>query len=90
MIEAQRQSTGPLTADDIHRICGDLPDWKVKEIAASGADLDGLEQAVAWSSGDDESTPMRHLLPASPASRVYDILMADEEVDEFDRGRSRV
>lgn len=73
-----------LTADDVRRICGDLPDWKLKEILASGADIDALEQAVAWSSGDDESTPMRHIPPGSPAARIYEVLAADEEFNERD------
>ncbi len=76
-----------LSAEDIRRTCGDLPDWKLNEIQASGADLDDLKQALAWCAGDDETTPMRHIPPGSAAARVYDVLMAGEEDDDRDGGR---
>jgi hypothetical protein len=75
-----------LTRSDIRRICGDLPDWKITEILASGGDIAALEQAKAWSMGDDETTPARNLAPESPAARMLDVLLADEEQDEWEAG----
>lgn len=76
-----------ITSDEIRRLCGDIPDWKVAAIEASGIDMSGLEEAVAWSTGDDENPPRRHLPPESAAARIYEILVADEEEpgSEFDR-----
>jgi len=77
--EETAMSQDLLSSDEIRRICGDLPDWKVAAIQATGIQSGALEEAVAWSTGDDETTPRRHLPAASPAARVYDILVADEE-----------
>lgn len=82
MVKAPPPSSRKLTAEDIRRVCGAISDWKLKEILASGADLDALEQAVAWTSGNDETTPMRHIPPGSPAARIYEILLGSEEFDE--------
>jgi hypothetical protein len=77
-----------LSYDIVRRVCGDIPDWKVAEILAVGGDLVALEEAVAWASGDDETTPERHLSPDSPAARFYEVLAADEEFAE-DESRGR-
>lgn len=71
-----------ISSADIRRICGDIADWKVAAIQAAGGDINALEEAVAWSSGDDETTPDRHLPPESPAAKIYAVLIADEEDDE--------
>ena len=71
-----------LTPDEVRDVCGSIPDWKVEDIIDTGADLEALEEAAAWASGDDESTPLRHLPPHSPAGQVYDILMAGEEAED--------
>lgn len=80
-------SQAQLTGSDIRRICGHLPDWKVTEILACGGDIAALEQAMAWSMGDDEATPGRHLSPESAAARILDVLLAEEEQDEWEAGR---
>ena len=72
----------PLTAEDIRRLCGDIPDWKIAEILGSGGDLAALELAKAWSMGDDETTPARHIPPESPAALILDVLTADEEDED--------
>ncbi|QKV19494.1 hypothetical protein [Oricola thermophila] len=73
-----------ISSADIRRICGDMPDWKVAAIQAAGGDINDLKQAVAWSTGDDETTPLRHLPPGSPAASIYAVLIAGEE-EEDDR-----
>lgn len=71
-----------ISSTEIRRICGDIPDWKVAAIQAAGGDINALEEAVAWSSGDDETTPDRHLPPESAAAKIYAVLIAGEEEDE--------
>lgn len=75
-----------LTTADVRRVCGPLPGSVVQEILGTGADLEALEEARSWASGDDEHTPERHLAPSSPAARVYAILAAlDEREDDARR-----
>lgn len=76
---AQTQHFTPkLTSEDVRRVCGRIPDWKVEDIIATGADLRALEEAAAWAAGDDETTPRRHLPPHGVAAQVFDILTAGE------------
>lgn len=72
----------PIKSADIRRICGPIADWKVAAIQAAGGGIDALEEAVAWSSGDDENPPDRHLAPDSAAAKIYAVLIAGEEEDE--------
>jgi len=75
-------TSATIHAADIRRICGDIADWKVAAIQAAGGGIDALEEAVAWSSGDDESTPDRHLAPGSAAAKIYAVLIAGEEEED--------
>jgi hypothetical protein len=83
MTAATRTPTPKLTSRDVRRVCGDIPEWKVENILATDASLEDLEEAASWASGDNESTPMRHLPPHSPAAAILEILTADEEDDDF-------
>ena len=87
MTDAPESGSTHLGYDTVRRACGDIPDWKVAEILAVGGDLIALEEAVAWASGDDETTPQRHLAPSGAAARFYEILVADEEFAEDESGR---
>lgn len=71
-----------LTAGAIRELCGDLADWKIAAIIATGASLEDLEEALAWSAGDDETTPHRHLRPQAAASQVCDILSTGEAEED--------
>lgn len=82
-------SAAQVTAEEVKRLCGMLPDWKVVAIIETMGTIKDLEEAMAWSSGDDETTPHRHLRPQGAASRIYDILNADEEFDEDEAGGPR-
>lgn len=81
--EGRGKMTKPaISSTEIRRICGDIPDWKVAAIQAERGDINALEQAAAWASGDDETPPMRHLPPESPAGRIHAVLTAGEEEEE--------
>lgn len=82
-----KMTKATIHAADIRRICGDIADWKVAAIQEAGGGIDALEEAVAWSSGDDENPPVRHLPPGSPAAKIYAVLIAGEEEDEDHAGR---
>lgn len=70
-----------LGRDDVVRICGDILDWKVTAIIATGASVAEVEAACAWAAGQDELGQERGPL-AGKTAEVYDILMAGEEFDE--------
>ncbi|SON56775.1 hypothetical protein HDIA_3234 [Hartmannibacter diazotrophicus] len=46
-----------VSTQDIRRVCGALPERKIQEILECDAELEELEEAVAWASGDNEHTP---------------------------------
>jgi hypothetical protein len=86
MTDAPSSGSTQLSYETVRRLCGDIPDWKVAEILDVEGDLVALEEAVAWTAGDDETTPQRHLPPSSAAARFYEILAADEEFAEDESG----
>ena len=68
-----------LAAEDVRRLCGELQDWKVSAIIASGASLSELELALARLTGADEMT-RDHPRPLDGAAAVvYDLLASDED-----------
>lgn len=73
------------TVRDVRRLCGDMPEWKLRAILDLKPDLGALEIALAWIDGDDEHTPLRYLAPHGISGRIYDIVMADEEFGSDER-----
>lgn len=83
--EIDNGNTGPTHADVLH-LCGDIADWKVAAILATGADLDEIEAAVAWDAGEDDVMGEERRPLSGAAAAVYDILIADEDYGDEDRG----
>lgn len=83
MSTARPNST--LTSDDIRHACGEVGEHTVQAILAVHGDRAALNEALAWLEGDDEHTPDRYLAPGSAASRIYELLVADEEYGDQDR-----
>lgn len=78
------ETTTALTADQVLALCGDILDWKVAAIIATGASTRELEEAIAWAAGDnDVMLEERRPLAGTPAL-VYDILASDEDYPEGD------
>jgi hypothetical protein len=75
----------PVGHDDIRRLCGDILDWKLNAIQASGAGLAEIEEAVAYFSGQDDVMGEERKPLVGAVAAVYDILAADEEFED-DRG----
>ncbi|HLB07812.1 MAG TPA: hypothetical protein VJN41_09015 [Alphaproteobacteria bacterium] len=68
----------PLSASEVRRLVGDIPDSQVQAILATGATLEELEEAVAWASGEsDVLGELEHPLTGTIA-QLYDILTIDE------------
>jgi len=83
--EPNEGSTGP-THEDVLRVCGDVADWKVVAILATGASLEEIETAVAWDAGEDDVMGEERRPLDGAAAEVYDILIADEDFGDEDRG----
>jgi len=83
MAERLEQAAGP-TATEIRRLCGELQDWKVAAIEATGATIEEVEEAAAWAAGDDEILGDARRALSGGAAAVYDLLaLADDfESDE--------
>lgn len=77
-----------LLASDVRRLCGDILDWKVTAILATGASLGDLESAIAWRLGEDDM--MDDMMPplSGAAAAVYDILIREDEFLEEEEGAS--
>lgn len=69
-----------LTHDDVLHICGDLPDWKIARIEASGASHEELMVALTWAQGGDEVTREDHHPLTGRAAYLYEVLIADEDI----------
>jgi hypothetical protein len=69
-----------LTREDIVQLCGDLPDWKIVRIEASGASPEDLAIALAWIQGQDDITRPNHKPLAGEAAYLYEVLIADEDI----------
>jgi hypothetical protein len=76
----------PLSHSDVVGVCGDILDWKVKAIIATGASMAELEAASAWAQGADEVLGEERAPLSGVTAAVYDILMAGEELED-DRER---
>lgn len=71
-----------LTHDEVRRLCGDIVDWKIAAIIASGATAEELEACVAWLSGEDDVMGEERKPLDGKAAELYDILTADDEWEE--------
>jgi hypothetical protein len=80
------KQTDTLTAAEVRHLCGEVPDWKVAAIVATGASVGEIETAIAWAAGEDDVMGEARRPLAGTAGAVYDILTADEEYGDEDRG----
>ncbi len=71
-----------LTSEDIVRLCGPVPDWKVAKILASNATYDELETAIAWVQGEDDVMGKARVPLTGRAAEIYEIITADEDIWE--------
>ncbi len=69
----------PARPDDVRRILGEILEWKVDAIVASGATLAELEVAAAWAAGADDVMGDARAPLSGRAAMVYDLIAAGEE-----------
>jgi hypothetical protein len=74
-----------LSHDVVRELCGDILDWKIKAIIETGASIEELEEAIAFSSGQDDLMGEERKPLAGRVAEVCDILTADEDLGEEDR-----
>ncbi|WP_308910500.1 hypothetical protein [Pseudokordiimonas caeni] len=75
-----RQPETSLTHEDIRGMCGDVADWKIAAIEASGANADELAAALAWVDGGDDRNHGVVRVMNGTASQLCDILAAGDDI----------
>lgn len=70
-----------LSAEDLHDLCGDMLDWKVKAILSLEPTAGDVAAAVAWLNGQDDLLEEGRPL-AGAAAQVYELLIADEDLGD--------
>jgi hypothetical protein len=68
-----------LRPPDVRRLCGEILDWKVDAILASGADVADLIIAVARMTGADDAAGEQTPPLEGKAAEVYDLLVNGED-----------
>ncbi|HSM40403.1 MAG TPA: hypothetical protein VK862_06605 [Afifellaceae bacterium] len=69
------------THGDIVSLFGELSDHTIVEILETRANLEQLEEAAAWLSGETDVMGEARLPLEGPAARVYDIIRRDPEFE---------
>jgi len=72
----------PLGPEEVRRRCGEILDWKVDAIIASGAGPADLDVAMAWLTGADDTMGEARATLSGAAARVYDLLVSGEDFPE--------
>lgn len=75
-----QDNVDPLPVAEIRRLCGDLPDWKVAAIAATGASLDEILAATTWADGGDDLMGEERRRLSDATAAVYDLLVCDDDL----------
>jgi len=73
-----------LSREEIRHVCGDIPDWKIVRIIATGGGIGELEKAAALVAGADDIVAHRDAAPHGAVGEIHDILVADEDVPNED------
>jgi len=78
------ERTPRLAHDDIVSILGPMTDARLEAIAATGATIEEIEEAAAWAAGESDVMGEARRPVAGPVAAVYEILIADEYLDDRD------
>jgi len=83
------ENPAPIEVEDVRRLCGDVVDWKVSSIIASGASINDVELAMARLTGADDILRHQPEPLDGPAAIVYDLLVAGEDFPDLDEPADR-
>jgi hypothetical protein len=78
----QSETVRRLSASDVRVLCGDILDWKVSAIVATGGTVADLEAALALANGEDDVVGEEQRSLSGPAAQIYELLIAEEEYPE--------
>ena len=76
---ASGTAASDLTGADVRRLCGEILDWKVDAIIATGAQVADLEKAMAWLEGADDVMGEARAPLDGAAAAVFDLLASGED-----------
>jgi hypothetical protein len=71
-----------LDHNEVRRLCGDVPDWKIAAIMALEPTPEEVEEALAWSSGEDDVMADARKQLTGKVAEICEILVSDEEPDD--------
>ena len=71
-----------LAHDDVTDVVGRIDDEKVAAIIATGATLEELVEAYAWTVDESDALADAEKSLSGTVAEIYDILMADEAWDD--------
>jgi hypothetical protein len=77
---AQRKAV--LDHDEVRRLCGDVPAWKIAAIMALEPTPEEIEEALAWSSGEDDVMASERKQLTGKVAEMCEILASDDEPDD--------
>ena len=83
------QDQARIEAEDVRRLCGDVVDWKVGAIIASGATINDVELAMARLTGADDILRYQPEPLDGRAAIVYDLLVGGEDFPGLDEPADR-
>lgn len=79
-----RDDPAKIGSDEIRRLCGDIPAWKITAIIGTGATVADVEAAAVLVAGEDDVLGKARRPTDEPVAGIYDILMAGDEEDKTD------
>jgi hypothetical protein len=75
-----------VTHDMVVHLVGEIGNARIAAILAIGPTLEEIEEAVAWAAGESDVMGEERLPLSGVAAQVYDLLTADEDYDNHERG----
>ncbi|PBB24011.1 MULTISPECIES: hypothetical protein [unclassified Mesorhizobium] len=70
-----------MTRQDVVSVLGPIDDSTIAEIIASGASLEELREALAWTVGDEALISQGRALPGTRVAGLIDLIEHDDEDD---------
>ena len=70
-----------MTRQDVVSVLGPVDDTTIAEIIASGASLEELREAWAWTFGDEALMNQGRPLPGTRVAGLIDLIVPDDEGD---------